>query len=54
MSEERYMKIIVEFSDGIYYEVDGEQLNKKQVELISHMLEIPEMNDCVIGQNKEM
>lgn len=37
------MKIIVEFSDGIYYEIDGEQLNKKQIELISHMFEIPEM-----------
>lgn len=43
MSEKRYMKIIVEFSDGIYYEIDGEQLNKKQIELISQMLEIPEM-----------
>ena len=46
------MKIIIEFSDGVYYELDGEQLNPKQVELISYMLEIPEMNDCVIGQNK--
>lgn len=52
MSEKRYMKIIIEFSDDIYYELDGEQLNSKQVELISHMLEIQEMNDCVIGQNK--
>ena len=52
MPEKRYMKIIVEFNNGIYYELDGEQLNPKQIELISHMLEIPEMNDCVIGQNK--
>ena len=43
MPEKRCMKIIVEFSDGIYYEIDEEQLNKKQIELISHMLEIPEM-----------
>lgn len=43
MPEKRDMKIIVEFSDGIYYEIDGEQLNKKQIELISHMFEIPEM-----------
>ena len=46
------MKIIVEFSDGVYYELDGEQLNPKQIELIAHMLEIPEMNDCVIVQDK--
>ena len=52
MSEKRYMKIIVEFSDGVYYELDGEQLNPKQIELIAHMLEIPEMNNCVIGQDK--
>ena len=39
------MKIIVEFSDGIYYELDGEQLNPKQVELIAHILDIPEMNN---------
>lgn len=43
MPEKRDMKIIIKFNDGIYYEVDGEQLNKKQIELISHMLEIPEM-----------
>jgi hypothetical protein len=49
---EKYMKIIVEFSDGHYYEIDGEELNLKQIELISHMLEIPEMVDCIIGQNK--
>ena len=52
MPEKRYMKIIVEFSDGIYYELNDEQLNPKQIELISHMLEIPEMNECVSGQNK--
>ena len=52
MLEKRYMKIIVEFNDGASYELDEEQLNPKQVELISHILEIPEMNDCVIGQNK--
>ena len=46
------MKIIVEFSDGVCYEIDGEQLNSKQIELISYMLEIPEMNDCISGQNK--
>lgn len=46
------MKIIVEFSDGIYYELDDEELNPKQIELISHMLKIPEMNECVSGQNK--
>ena len=51
MPEKRYMKIIVEFNDGIYYELDGEQLNPKQIELISHMLEIPEMNECISGQN---
>ena len=45
MTEKRYMKIIVEFSDGIYYEFDGEWFNPKQVELISHMLEIPDMNN---------
>ena len=43
MLEKRYMKIIVEFNDNVYYELNGEQLNPKQVELISHMLEIPEM-----------
>ena len=48
------MKIIIEFGNGNYYELDSTQLNPKQIELISHMLEIPEMNDCVIGQNKEM
>ena len=52
MSEKRYMKITIEFNDGIYYELNGEQLNPKQVELMAHMFEIPEMNDCVIGQNK--
>lgn len=46
------MKIIVKFSDNIYYELNGEQLNPKQVELIAHILDIPEMNECVIGQNK--
>ena len=40
MPKERYMKIIVEFSDNIYYELNGEQLNPKQVEL----LDISEMN----------
>lgn len=44
---EKYMKIIVEFSDGHYYELDSEELNPKQIELISHMLEIPEMLDFV-------
>ena len=52
MPKERYMKIIVEFSDNIYYELNGEQLNPKQVELIAHILDIPEMNECVIGQNQ--
>lgn len=52
MPKERYMKIIVKFSDNIYYELNGEQLNPKQVELIAHILDIPEMNECVIGQNK--
>ena len=52
MLEKRYMKIIVKFSDNIYYELNGEQLNPKQVELIAHILDIPEMNDCIIGQNK--
>jgi hypothetical protein len=52
MLEKRYMKIIIEFNDGISYELDGEQLNPKQIELISHILDIPEMNDCIIGQNK--
>lgn len=52
MPKERYMKIIVKFSDNIYYELNGEQLNPKQVELIAHILDIPEMNKCVIGQNK--
>ena len=37
------MKIIVEFSDGISYELNETNLNPKQIELISHMLEIPEM-----------
>lgn len=46
------MKIIVEFNDGISYELDDKQLNPKQIELISHILDIPEMNDCIIGQNK--
>ena len=46
------MKIIVEFNDGASYELDEEQLNPKQVELISHMLEIPEMKKCIIGHNK--
>ena len=46
------MKIIVKFSDNTYYELNGEQLNPKQVELIAHILDIPEMNECVIGQNK--
>ena len=46
------MKIIVEFNDGISYELDGKQLNPKQIELISHILDIPEMNECAIGQNK--
>lgn len=46
------MKIIIKFSDNIYYELNGEQLNPKQVELIAHILDIPEMNECVIGQNK--
>lgn len=49
---EKYMKIIIEFSNGHYYELNGEQLNPKQIELISHMLEIPEMNECISGQNK--
>ena len=52
MLEKRYMKIIVKFSDNTYYELNGEQLNPKQVELIAHILDIPEMNECVIGQNK--
>ena len=52
MLEKRYMKIIVEFSDNISYELNGEQLNPKQIELIAHILDIPEMNECVIGQNK--
>ena len=52
MPKERYMKIIVEFSDNTYYELNGEQLNPKQVELIAHILDIPEMNECAIGQNK--
>ena len=52
MLEKRYMKIIVEFNDGVSYELDDKQLNPKQIELIAYMLEIPEMNDCVIGQNK--
>ena len=50
MLENRYMKIIVEFSDGICYELNEKQLNSKQLELISYMLEIPEIN--IIGQNK--
>lgn len=54
MPEKRYMKIIVEFSDGTYYEINEEQLNSKQVELIAHILEIPKMNDYVIGQNQEV
>ena len=52
MSEKLYMKILVEFSDGIYYEVDGEELNPEQIEIISNILEIPKMNECVSGQNK--
>ena len=52
MLEKRYMKIIVEFNDGISYGLDCEQLNPKQIELIFHILYIPEMNECVIGQNK--
>ena len=39
------MKIIVEFSNNIYYELNGKQLNPKQVELIAHILDIPEMNN---------
>ena len=46
------MKIIIEFSDGICYEFDGEQLNPKQVELISHMLEIPEMTKVECKKTK--
>ena len=46
------MKIIVEFSDGHCYELNGEQLNPKQIELISYILDIPEMNECISGQNK--
>ena len=43
MNEKLYMKILVEFSDGIYYEVDGEGLNLEQIEIISNILEIPKM-----------
>ena len=46
------MKIIVEFSNGACYELDGKQLNSKQIKLISYMLKISKMNNCVIGQNK--
>jgi hypothetical protein len=41
------MKIIIEFGNGNYYELDSTQLNSKQIELISHMLEIPEILDFV-------
>lgn len=47
MPEKRYMKIIVEFSDNVYYELNGECLNPKQIELISHMFEIPEMLEYI-------
>jgi hypothetical protein len=48
MDNKQYMKIIVEFSNGYYYEIDGEELNPKQIELISHMLKTPEMKELVI------
>ena len=46
------MKITVEFSDNTSYEINGEQLNPKQIELIANILEIPKMNECIVGQNK--
>ena len=49
MSEKLYMKILVEFSDGIYYEVEGEGLNPKQIEIISNILEIPKMKEAVVA-----
>jgi hypothetical protein len=47
MQKEYGMKIIVEFGEGIYYELDSSQLNPKQIELIAHMLEIPKMLEYV-------
>ena len=47
MENKKYVKVIIEFSNGTYYEVDGELLNKKQIELIAHILDIPEMLDCI-------
>lgn len=49
MNDKLYMNIIVEFSDGIYYEAKGEELNPKQIELIAHMLGIPKMLDAEKG-----
>lgn len=46
------MKIIVEFNDGVSYELDDKQLNPKQIELIAYIFDIPEMKKCIIGQNK--
>ena len=40
------MNIIIEFSDNSYYELHGEQLNPKQIELISKMLDIPKMMEA--------
>lgn len=49
MSDKLYMNIVVEFNDGVYYQVQGEALNPKQIELIAHMLEIPKMLDAEKG-----
>ena len=43
------MKIIVEFGDGIYYEIDSSELKSEQIELIAHILEIPKMLEYVEG-----
>lgn len=43
------MKIIVEFEDGFFHEIDSSELNPKQIELLSHILQAPKILD---GQNK--
>lgn len=47
MQQEYGMKIIVEFGDGIYYEIDSLELKPEQIELIAHTLEIPKMLEYV-------
>ena len=50
MKEKLHMEMIIRFSDNTFYELYGEDLNPKQIELRAHMLGIPKMLECEKGK----